>query len=180
MKLTYIFFVLYFFCSIAACKKEDGLTKETDNGANTFSCKVNGKIYIPKVALFAGNPIYCQYYKSLGSEEYKLIIGTTNPDAPVQHVRIEITGIKSTGTYSVGAQNSYYCLGTYELNVGGYNSTANRFETDNHNNGSVIISKLDTINKIVSGRFEFEATNTDNDTEIAKITSGRFDLKYDR
>jgi hypothetical protein len=30
----------------ASCKK-DGLTKETQTGANTFSCKVNGKVYTP-------------------------------------------------------------------------------------------------------------------------------------
>jgi hypothetical protein len=50
------------------------------------------------------------------------------------------------------------------------------YEYINTYQGSVIFTKIDTINFIVSGKFEF-STITDN-CENINITNGRFDLQY--
>ena len=134
---------------------------------------------MPKVSLFGGKPIYSQYYKSILSNKFQLIIGTTMPEDPVQHVRITIVGITDKGTYFIGAPD-YDVLGEYDLNAGRGNPVAKRFDTHNVNVGSVTISKLDTVNKIVSGRFEFEVKNVDDQTETLKISRGRFDLRYNQ
>jgi len=48
--------------------------------------------------------------------------------------------------------------------------------TDSIHNGWIEIIKLDSVNKIVSGRFEF---NIYSGNKIHKISDGRFDIKND-
>jgi hypothetical protein len=49
--------------------------------------------------------------------------------------------------------------------------------TNSTHTGSVTITKLDTVNNIVSGTFEFDAASTDDSAEPINVTDGRFDLK---
>jgi hypothetical protein len=48
--------------------------------------------------------------------------------------------------------------------------------TNTSDSGEVIIKKLDSINRIVSGTFWFDAINPSG--EKVQIRSGRFDMKY--
>lgn len=43
---------LFFLPLLVFCNKES-LTKPTRTGANTFSCQINGKVYVAKNDLFA-------------------------------------------------------------------------------------------------------------------------------
>ncbi|HEX8356504.1 MAG TPA: hypothetical protein VF610_03795 [Segetibacter sp.] len=43
---TKLLIIFLSFLLILSCKK-DGLTKATEKGANTFSCKINGKVFTP-------------------------------------------------------------------------------------------------------------------------------------
>ena len=53
------------------------------------------------------------------------------------------------------------------------------YSTTNDVGGEIKILKLDLINKIISGTFWFDCKNDDLDVnEVAKITEGRFDLKF--
>jgi hypothetical protein len=47
--------------------------------------------------------------------------------------------------------------------------------TDSLHNGWIEVLKADSVSKIVSGRFEFEAFNP-AENKIIKITDGRFDI----
>ena len=46
--------------------------------------------------------------------------------------------------------------------------------------GKIHITNIDTMNKFISGIFEFDAVNEkdDNDTDTVKIRQGRFDCKF--
>ncbi|TYB78044.1 hypothetical protein ES676_02175 [Bizionia saleffrena] len=50
------------------------------------------------------------------------------------------------------------------------------YELEDSYEGSVVFSKIDTDNFIISGTFQFSSVN--NDCENVDITSGRFDLQY--
>ncbi|MBC7557338.1 MAG: hypothetical protein H7195_10295, partial [Chryseobacterium sp.] len=69
--------------------------------------------------------------------------------------------------------------GTYILNV--QNNSTGRFgvtyNSKAFNKGEVNITKLDRVNKIISGTFWFEATNENNPNDKVSVTDGRFDLK---
>jgi hypothetical protein len=45
-------------------------------------------------------------------------------------------------------------------------------------NNSLTILKLDTVNNIISGTFQFDAINEEDDTDTIKIREGRFDVKF--
>ncbi|GLB53184.1 hypothetical protein NBRC110019_22240 [Neptunitalea chrysea] len=50
------------------------------------------------------------------------------------------------------------------------------YELEDSYEGSVVFSKIDTDNFIISGTFQFSSVN--NDCENVDITSGRFDMQY--
>lgn len=62
MKNTILFMLLLLVVMGVSCKKDNnnGLTPETQTGANTFSCKINGEIFVPKASLFGGTPLFGQ------------------------------------------------------------------------------------------------------------------------
>lgn len=59
-----------------------------------------------------------------------------------------------------------------------YDNNFKIFKTKSSNPGQIVISRLDTVNRIVSGRFTFDAEFVVS-RETVKITEGRFDVKYD-
>ena len=85
--------------------------------------------------------------------------------------------------------------GTYLLNQpsAGFPSTAvsygyyvkrnitpeNEWITNAQYTGSVTITKIDTVNRFVSGTFQFNAINMYNSPVPLSVTEGRFDVKYD-
>ena len=172
MKILKVLLVITFFSGlilVQSCKKDSGLTKATQNGANTFSCKINDKVFIPKVSLFGPSPIFAQVVPS-GSLS-NLTILTTNPDSPVQHVEIFINTFNGPGTYQVKTTDYSYC--EYQIN---YFTGYLTYSTVGTDIGSVTITKYDTVNKIISGTFDFTVYNTKNKNDLISITKGRFDI----
>jgi len=49
--------------------------------------------------------------------------------------------------------------------------------TNNQYTGKVEVTRLDTVNNIISGTFEFNAINLYNTPQPISITDGRFDVK---
>ena len=167
-----LFFVTFLSVSmmLQSCEKDGGLTKATQTGANTFSCKINDKVFIPKVSLFGPSPISAQVVPS-GSLS-RLVILTTNPDSPVQHVKIFINTFNGPGTYQVKTTDYSYC--EYNLN---YPSGYLTYSTVGTDIGSVTITKYDIANKIISGSFDFTVFNVKDKNDRVLITKGRFDIR---
>jgi hypothetical protein len=55
---------------------------------------------------------------------------------------------------------------------------ANHTEQQLNPNNFMTILKLDTVNNIISGTFQFDAINENDDTDTIKIREGRFDVKF--
>ncbi len=174
IKMIRIFTLLLITIGTMSCKKET-LTKATQIGANTFSCKVNGVIHIPNNEAFGARAISTSLSKNENPISYNIQILTNfSRKEPSENVYLTIYKVNEIGVYKMSG--SEFRFGTYILGIpnglGGIKYTSKTF-----NDGEVNITKLDLVNRIVSGTFWFEATIDNNPNEKVSITDGRFDLK---
>lgn len=151
-------------------KDKDDLPAPTQEGKNMFGCKVNGEVWRP-----SGNN------------------GTLNKEASYDYdpefgwfVNIRASRRKNKAPYqSIGFYiNNVAAPGEYVLDS--INKRAGRFidfETNciydrevDYMRGKAIITKLDQVNRIVAGTFEFTVAMPGCDT--IRVTDGRFDLLF--
>lgn len=190
MKLPKLFFTLLFlFClfTFNQCKKNktnpvDELPPETQTGANTFGCLVNGKAFTPGGSSLSGPTKGAIYqYLIIGSAD-----GYTFAVSGTDKRNTEDISIVGFGFDSVRISNRVYELKTRRNGQGGggYRKidinypNGNLFDTNENTTGEITITKFDTINQIVSGTFWFDAVNVSN--EKVEIRDGRFDMRYTR
>ena len=176
-KLIRIFILFLSLVTITSCKKEK-LTKETQVGANTFSCKINGVVHIPNNEAFSVEAISLILYTNAEPGYFDLSLLTNySREKPSEKIYIILSKIKQVGVYKLSSNELRY--GTYILNV--QNNSTGRFgvtyDSKAFNKGEVNITKLDRENKIISGTFWFEATNENDPNDKVTVTEGRFDLK---
>ena len=142
------------------------LPPATQTGANTFGCKVNGRVWLPSETAW------------VEFRQGALDIRAKNKWDKNTAVVLNIGDftISGTGTYQISGNTPYYSRGYYsrENKTGGYDS----FQTDDINTGTIIITRIDTnqLHYIVSGVFSFKARD-EITGEIIEISEGRFDLR---
>jgi len=173
------------FCLLltSACKKNnDGLPPLTLEGKNTIGCKIDGKAWIPMgIYDFSGvqYPTSGGYYGTFSEPLIHIWLKTNDPS-----IKIELF-IKNVDKYNYLPPGKYVCnQPTHSLPFGsgikftyGLLWTNNReYITDNLHTGWIELLKSDTVNKIVSGRFEFDAYNS-AEGKTYHITDGRFDYR---
>lgn len=186
-KQLFIIFVIYISTSSLKCIKErieDKLPEPTQEGRNTLGCYVNGTLFITGETLFGNvRPTSCTYYSK----------DTTNISAGtliIQGIGItrEISGnifIQKTGVFAPGTFTLITDTCQYPKRCDAAQYYSRRELSDSTSNGvsylstdgQLIVSKLDTINKILSGTFRFVAKDSTGKTRI--ITDGRFDLRIE-
>ncbi|OAV71880.1 hypothetical protein Barb4_00321 [Bacteroidales bacterium Barb4] len=145
-------------------EKYTSLPPETQSGANTFGCLVNGKLFVNE------NPTSRDYAAYLPKGNVLVIeIQANGPESVTLH-----DSIVETGT-SHPLRFAFFEHKTYENAYG--------FSTEN--SGEIYLTRFDTINKVVSGTFSFRAGKSElvswrgkytGDT-VVNVTQGRFDLK---
>jgi hypothetical protein len=158
-----------------SCEKEDTnkLPPETQEGKNTFGCYINDDLFVR-----------IRKYNSPGAVYYRetkgLFLGCSYLSEP------------SIDLYIENPREA-----EYNPLIFGYisHSGTNKFwQFVGENTGSVFLTKFDTINRIVSGTFEFSARSAKGATgygfvrmgnvvyvgdSTVHITKGRFDIKLD-
>lgn len=145
----------------------DQLPPATQTGANTFGCLINGEPFVVsntsnQTAIYQGGGL--------------LIGGQKSIDNNFSQVSIFIS---ETSIGEIISENNSYVLNSNSVPKGEYyieNQNCFYFTSSNYS-GSITITKLDNINFIVSGTFEFKSIS-DNCEGIIDITNGRFDLQY--
>lgn len=175
MKLKYITFIAFLalvLSSFSSCEKNEDfstLPAETQSGNNTFGCYVEGKRFFGGYLVWAMVPVFDVDYHS--KSDY-LIINTTGKfeDNKKGAMHMQIFKPKVNIILKMFNGEFDYINSNSRINYGVFDG------------GEVIITKLDTINKIVSGRFSMigkGAVDIDKFTgsDSIKITEGRFDLK---
>lgn len=144
------------------------LPPETQIGANTFGCKVNGEVWIPEVPVNFGGlyKLETDYYQGV----FFVSAQRKSRNGPLFSIHLNITdGFYNIRKYhffkdsSLASFNDYskpdYCI----------------YKTDSLNKGELKITKLDTKLRIISGTFYFDAKSS---CGTIKITEGRFDVNY--
>lgn len=128
----------------------------TQEGKNTFGCLVNGK------ALTITNStkmtaIYQGGFVQFGSAGiYFIILDPIEVNQTYDLTKV----LSSKAKYTVQKDDGTFCF----------------YEFENTINGSIVFSKIDRTNYIISGTFEF-STVTPSCVKI-ELTNGRFDMQY--
>jgi hypothetical protein len=165
-------------CIVFSCKKEaTELPSATQTGANTFGAKINGKIWIPQqFGPFPSNDILEAHFVA----DYGLVINARNFSSSPNETEFEffLKNVTAPGEFLLNSTVGYPTLAAnYGYYVKRNITPQNEWMTSANNTGKVIITKIDTVNNIVSGTFEFNALNLYNAPEPLTITEGRFDVK---
>jgi hypothetical protein len=155
------------------CKKEYSLPAETQTGAGTFGCKLNGKVWVPKGSDgYSGQNTdraysYSGCYFLLSSTDYEskplstFVIGFDSACAQVG-VPIKL----ASGRMGQGGAR-YFTIG--------YNTSDNtEYGTTDSITGELIFTKFSP--PITSGTFWFDAIDTAG--QIIHVTEGRFDINH--
>jgi len=184
MKKQLLIFLLPCILLMAAkCKKDpanpiDQLPPETQTGANTFGCLVDGKVFLPKGNPLAG-PVKTAQYQLVNGRQGFGVSGSYSNGNVSKLVGIIGDSVKvTTGTFGLTSLSAGKFRGGYsymDLTI----IRPIQYETNEINKGEVTITKFDTINQIVSGTFWFDAIDSTTG-KIVQIREGRFDLPYVR
>lgn len=166
---------------LVGCKKEvSELPPATQTGANTFGARVDGQFWVPKgFGPFPANDILSAHF----APGHDLFIEAMNLASSPNETEITlfIKGATAPGTYllnmpSSGPPSTAVSYGYYvKRNI----TPENEWITSSQYTGSVTITTIDSINRFVSGTFQFNAINMYNTPTPLSVTEGRFDVKYD-
>jgi hypothetical protein len=158
-------------------------------GENTFSCRVNGQIWLPfkkPQFLDGGEPPLSAFLEMPPNTPFQnLIIGATRIRSDniskefesSSSISIRIDSIYTPGIYPVNFFNADSTMRLWDTRRTIISTNGMKSKDGYHGQGSgqVHITTLDTANKIVSGTFNFTVPRTDGSN--LNITEGRFDLK---
>jgi len=157
--------------SFAACNKTvQELPPATQTGANTFGASVDGNFWIPKsFGPIVGNDIL-QVRIIAGQDFY---INARNYAASPTETEFEIflQGVTAPGTYQLAAPGNYAYYVKRKL------TPIDEWKTTATYTGTVTITKVDLVERILAGTFQFTAANIDDASRQLTVTEGRFDIK---
>jgi hypothetical protein len=183
--LLFIFFIFFLF--INSCKDNEllnELPKATQSGENIFACIVNNEAWIAedggwplvsKISIVydeSGEYPYGKYSMSLigtkisewgfKSEKFRIHLGPILKGVPIDFSGLEIFSIE-------------YEKKEQEPNE---NAIETKYQVDQNSNINIQITKLDTIENIFAGEFEFQLINEVDSSDRLIISDGRFDAVY--
>lgn len=166
-------------CSLflLSCKKEiTELPPATQTGANTFGAKVNGEFWVPQgFGSLPANDIL----EARMSGTYLIINARNFSSSPTEtEFEIRIKDVVAPGTYVLNANVSPpSATQSYAYYVKRRVTPLDEWVTASTHTGIVHITRVDTVNLIVSGTFEFSMKNLSGSGDPLTVTEGRFDLK---
>jgi hypothetical protein len=145
----------------------------TTSGANTFGCTLNGKNWVAYTD-YSFPKLSVEYDKSNGTLRviaYKKQKGKDDDET----LDFNVGPIRSIGFFTFSNYQNGGDLLYSPPYAFGYT-----FVTDSIHTGTLEILKIDTVGRIVSGKFMADLTYYDANVSdsIIQIRNGRFDVKY--
>lgn len=169
--------VLGLVCLVAfsQCQKTNAdpqLPPETTTGANTFGCKIDGKVFLPRDKM--GKPGLFVEYPYLGPGRgggyYLNITAFDWQTASVDGVQL--------GTDSLLVeQGKTYQFKTSLGNAQALTLLSSRYLKLDQDPGELTVTRFDPTQHIISGRFDFVATDQTTGKQV-RVTDGRFDVNF--
>lgn len=168
-------FLIFCLTDFSACKKSgvsefSKLPAPTQIGANTFGCLVNGKAFLPSSGGYSSPPKLAADYSP--SPTGGLTIYARNKSDNGVYTLVSL----KTDSLSVEEGQTLHLSTRAPGNAVGFFSAGGNYMTGQGATGTLTITKLDLVNKIISGSFDFEAKDTAGN--LVKITDGRFDVHF--
>jgi hypothetical protein len=176
--MKYPFLLLCSLFLFASCKKDiDELPAATQTGANTFGAKLNGENWVPqKFGIVSTSPILEARYAGNNS----VFINARDFSASPTETEFEIylKGITGPGTFQLNQATAKYPdeSASYGLYTKSKFMPVHDWITTPQYTGSVVVTRFDTVNHIISGTFAFSAASIDNSADPIQVTDGRFDV----
>jgi hypothetical protein len=166
--VTLLSFVL---CTAGSCEKDEEpqLPPITQTGAGTFGCLVNGKVLIAKNWPF-GSTIGASNNQW---EDKRWIIEGVGEDYTVI-IEICKDSVLKGKSVLIGIPEESCSNG--KIYFKNYPSNTATFQTSNTDIGEILITRYDTVERIISGTFYFDVVNSSG--EKIGIRDGRFDVKF--
>jgi hypothetical protein len=163
---------------LAGCKKEIvELPPATQTGANTFGAKVDGVMWGPQGfgPFPANNLLKATFNSSTGI----LLMNARNFSSSPNETEFEIqlSGVTGPGTYMLNTNTPRLSASSYGYYYKNRLNPVEEWITTADYTGSVTITKLDVVNLIVSGTFQFDAISNGTPAKSLSVTEGRFDIK---
>jgi hypothetical protein len=162
----------------SSCKKEK-LPPETATGANTFGCKVNGKLYTPSGgdASIGWYPVRGGWYRDVDNNR-GLYINTVSDNTKFIDLYIKV--LDTPGVYKLNYNTTPRPIAFRCENYGYYSTKDNNgnysmFVTNTQYTGLINVKQI-LPTGIIAGTFEFTAYNSQTGETVA-VTDGRFDVK---
>ena len=195
--VKYFFYAILFLVSTTTqCSKTtvdpNGLPPETQTGAGTFACKINGMVWKykdPNYEVLSTKPKtrlqFDPYYKGgyLDISAVRFADGIHEDD--LINLGADSLLFKKIKTVNAANYSNYFNYGIIFTNYDATRQDCYEYRTtnalDNTGNyycdGKLTITKLDQTAKIISGTFYAIIYQTPC-RDTLKITDGRFDIKY--
>ncbi|WP_340152471.1 hypothetical protein [uncultured Marivirga sp.] len=194
---NYLLILLAFILIASSCQKEDIKVEDelppiTQEGLNTFGCKIDGEVLVPKdgdpslfvgsrKGLIAGNP----HAGENPVKSYFFIRVLNAQDEGGDYIFLYIPELEVEGEYELGNSTGST---PYENNSPNHaivisydGETAGKRYLSFEGGGDIVIDRYDTINTIISGTFEFDVIKeSDPLSDTISVTDGRFDINWSR
>jgi hypothetical protein len=198
-KLIYVLLITASLWGLEGCNKDEPaepdtgsvgtLPPETQIGANTFGCLINGNLLIPRDGNrglgVSGNGMILWGSYPLGSE-YNEIEVRDFKSVRSSRILVHIQSLEQLGAgdYIINesnGQNSIDGLNHNYLHCSVFDATSNtyKFYKSFENCGVIKISRFDfilSVQRIICGTFTCRVRNAANPTDEIEIKSGRFDI----
>ena len=172
----------------AGCKKDDtdpnGLPPATQDGKNTAGFLLNGQPWLPaKNPSLPANPTVGALYGPLTQRVLRLSVSLYRyqDSNNSQGINLYISGIRQPGSFQFNQKIDPLIISGPQPHYGFYSvitpSPRRSFYTGSDARGQVIITRFDTVARIVAGTFEAKLKE-DGGPDSLSITQGRFDIKF--
>ena len=161
---------------LISCNKDSELPPVTENGNGTFGAKVDGVAWAPKgFGPFPANDIL-----EARMSGTTITINARNFASSPNETEFQLTifNVTAPGIYPLNTDVSHpNGAASYGYYVKRRYTPENEWITNSTYTGHVTITKIDMVNRIVAGTFEFNAINMYNAPQPLVVTEGRFDVK---
>jgi hypothetical protein len=191
--LAFIFSLLALGCCKDSINQDTNaqLPPETQTGANTAGCYINGELLVPKNGTqdIGGSPSYGltigagnNFNEPIVGDDYFFVRIVNLKDVGGDFVYLHINNMENgIGTYNIGQSNNEFFMdgpNNHQVIVQTFDGiNLGKVFLSGPNAGTITITRFDYPNGIYSGTFSLTVYNKDNPSETIQITDGRFDIK---
>lgn len=158
----------------------DTMPAYSEEGKDVFAYRIDNKVVVNGSEFDTLPGIIRMYFKDIFSNNTIFHIeATSTRKRGYQEVVLNIENLIDTGIY-IARESVEGSRNQLQYVVGENNLFNLAYVTTNNHLGYIHIKKLDTVNKIIAGTFNFKAKMfmVGDESDTVSITDGWFDIKY--